>query len=330
MELARHKLKGDSAAPEAAAGDSAAQVAAVVARGLGAAHKSLPPWLLYDDAGSALFEEITELPEYYLTRTERALLGTHARAMVAAAGPPLSVVELGAGSAVKTELLLQALLARQGRGCYYPVDVSPALGEVAAGLRRRYCSLEVTPVSARYPEQLGWLRAVPRRRWVLFLGSSIGNYERPEAVALLRAVRAELAPGDALLLGTDLVKPASVLLPAYDDAAGVTAAFNKNLLARLNRELDAEFELEAFSHHVRWNAGESRIELHLRSEVDQLVHIGALRMTVRFARGELLHTENSHKFDEDGVRTMLAEAGFGLETTWSDERRWFALHLCRA
>jgi L-histidine Nalpha-methyltransferase len=331
MELARHKLK---APVPPSAGETAAQIASVVARGLTAARKSLPPWLLYDDAGSALFEQITELPEYYLTRTERALLAEHAAAMVAAASrsapPPLSLVELGAGSAVKTRLLLEALLAHQGRASYFPVDVSPSLEQVAAGLRRRFCGLEVTPVSARYPEQLGWLRAVARRRWVLFLGSSIGNYERPEAVALLRAVRAELAPGDALLLGTDLVKPEAVLVPAYDDAAGVTARFNKNILARLNRELDAEFEPDAFSHHVRWNADESRMELYLRSDVDQLVHIGALRLTVRFARGELLHTENSHKFDLDDVRAMLAEAGFALETSWTDAQSWFALHLCRA
>jgi L-histidine Nalpha-methyltransferase len=330
MELARPRQSRQPISEAESEPTSNEPVAKVVAHGLGATPKSLPPWLLYDDAGSALFEEITELPEYYLTRTERALLAQHAPAMVAAAGPPLAVVELGAGSAAKTRLVLQAVLARQNRASYFPVDVSPALETVAAELGRHYRGLEVTPVSARYPEELGWLRKVPRRRWVLFLGSSIGNYERPEAVGLLRAVRAELAPGDALLLGTDLVKPESVLVPAYDDAAGVTARFNKNMLARLNRELDAEFELDAFTHHVRWNPEESRMELYLRSEVDQLVHIGALRMTVRFARGELLHTENSHKFDPDDVRVMLAEAGFVLEQSWTDARRWFALHLARA
>lgn len=304
--------------------------AEAVSAGLGSHPKRLPPWMLYDDAGSELFELITRLPEYYLTRTERRILSAHAADMVEAAGLPAAVAELGAGSASKTTLLLSALLSRRQRASYYPVDISPALPAVAARLRGRFPSLEVTPVRARYPEELGWLRSVPGPRLVLFLGSSIGNYDRHEATALMRAVRAQLSPGDALLLGTDLVKPASVLVPAYDDASGVTARFNKNLLVRMNRELGADFELQSFRHHVRWNAAEARMELYLRSEIDQVVRLRRLGQTVRFSRGELLHTENSHKFTAEAVRSMLLEAGFLLERSWSDEGSLFALHLGRA
>jgi dimethylhistidine N-methyltransferase len=309
--------------------DPVRAIGAVVAQGLRSVPKRLPPWLLYDDAGSALFEEITRLPEYYLTRTERAILGTHAAAIMRAAGDPAVMVELGAGSASKTRLLLQAWLAMQPRARYVPVDVSPSLGQVAAELRADLPGLSVSPVSARYPEQLGFLLRLPRPRLVLFLGSSIGNYDRADALGLLAALRRCLSPGDGLLLGTDLVKPESVLVPAYDDRAGVTAQFNKNLLHRLNRELGASFDPEDFAHHVRWNAEHCRMELFLRSLTEQRITVDRLGLTVRFARGELLHTENSHKFTGDGVRALLAEAGFALETSWSDRQRWFALHLAR-
>src|SRR5829696_2382499 len=188
---------------------------------------------------------------------------------MAAAGEPAVMVELGAGSASKTRLLLEAWLARQSHPRYVPVDVSPALDQMAADLRADLPGLMVTPVSARYPEELDWLPRLRGPRLVLFLGSSIGNYDRADALALLRAVRMQLSPGDAFLLGTDLVKPAEVLVPAYDDPAGVTARFNKNLLERLNRELGAHFDLDDFAHHVRWNAGCSRMELYLRSLTDQ-------------------------------------------------------------
>lgn len=326
MDLARDL---SSAEPVGAHHDA---VAAAVFDGLHATPKRLPPWMLYDKAGAALFEDITRLPEYYLTRTERSLLATHAADMIEAAAESddrLTMVELGAGSADKTRLLLKALLDRQTTGTFCPVDVSPELPAVAAELRAELPGLEVVPVSARYPEELGWLRKVPGRRLVLFLGSSIGNYDSADSLALLRGVRRELRTGDALLLGTDLVKPADVLVPAYDDAAGVTAQFNKNVLARINRELGGRFDLEAFSHHVRWNPRESRMELYLRSHHDQIVCIDRLRMRVRFAAGELLHTENSHKFTVPRVGRLVHEAGFDLEETWTDERGWFALHLAR-
>jgi dimethylhistidine N-methyltransferase len=330
MELARKFRPVAAPHVDVAVPSSAEAFAQAVATGLTGAAKTLPPWMLYDDVGSDLFEQITDLPEYYLTRTERAILTERAGEMLDAAGAPRGVAELGAGSASKTRVLLEALLAQRESATYFPVDVSPSLPEVAEELRRRYPQLTVNPISARYPEELGWLRSVPRRRLVLFLGSSIGNYDRHDAAALLRGVRAQLATGDALLLGTDLVKPASVLVPAYDDAQGVTARFNKNVLARINRELGGHFDLDAFRHLVRWNPALARMELYLCSERDQVVAIEGLHLRVRFTRGELLHTENSHKFTADSVRSLLLEAGFALEQSWSDPAQLFALHLARA
>jgi dimethylhistidine N-methyltransferase len=305
-------------------------VAAAARLGLLRARKSLPPWLLYDDAGSALFEEITRLPEYYLTRTERAILRDHAGEMVDAAGPPLAVVELGAGSAGKTRLLLEAALARQTRVRYVPVDVSRAALAQAALALRGLRGLELRPVIARYPEELGFLdRAGGCRRLVLSLGSNIGNYDPEGAITLLAAVRRRLAPGDALLVGADRRKSAAMLEPAYDDAAGVTARFSKNVLARLNRELGANFELQRFRHVARWNERASRVELYLESTVAQRVAIPALGATVPFAAGERIHTESSYKLTEARLGRILARAGFAPEATWTDERRWFGLTLAR-
>ena len=330
MELAGKVSRTEAASVVDARTAEAAAFGEAVAAGLGKYPKSLPPWMLYDQVGADLFEQITRLPEYYLTRTERAILLEHAPAMIEAAGAPAGVAELGAGSAIKTRILLSALLEAREHATYFPVDVSPALPEVAADLETRFPRLLVSPVQARYPEEMRWLRAVPRRRLVLFLGSSIGNYDRHEATALLRSVRSQLSTGDALLLGTDMVKPASVLVPAYDDAQGVTARFTKNLLARMNRELAANFDLFAFTHHVRWNPRLARMELYLRSEKEQVVELPRLDLQVRFGRGELLHTENSHKFSDEAVRSMLHAAGFQLEQSWSDPAGLFALHLGRA
>ena len=214
MELASRRAIPEALRPDAAQisrevpnDGSSDPLGAVVLQGLTASPKRLPPWLLYDDAGSALFEEITRLPQYYLTRTERSILGLHAGSIMKSAGRPAVMVELGAGSASKTCLLLSAWLAQQRHATYVPVDVSPALPEVADQLRSRFPRLTVNPVSARYPEQLDWLASLPGPRLVLFLGSSIGNYDRAEALGLMRALRVQLRPGDALLLGTDLVKP---------------------------------------------------------------------------------------------------------------------------
>jgi L-histidine N-alpha-methyltransferase len=317
------------AAAAAPAMESYAAVAAAARTGLSRVHKSLPPWLLYDDRGSALFEDITRLPEYYLTRTERAILAEHAGDMIEAAGPPLEIVELGAGSASKTCLLLEALLGRQPRARYRPVDVSPAALAQAAVELRRFRRLEVRPVVARYPEELGFLGGAAGRRLVLFLGSNIGNYDLPAARALLSGVRRHLAPGDALLMGADLRKPRRLLLPAYDDAAGVTARFNKNVLARLNRELGAGFDLDRFRHVVAWNDASSRMELYLESVVAHEVRIEALDLEVDFAARERIHTESSYKLPVGRVRRLLRESGFVPEVTWYDQQRWFGMHLAR-
>ena len=301
----------------------------MVADGLRASPKRLPPWLLYDDAGSALFEEITRLPEYYLTRTERAILGANAAAILQAAGDPAVMVELGAGSASKTRLLLQAWLALQPRARYVPVDVSPSLAQVAAELRAELPGLTVSPVSARYPEQLGFLLRLPRPRLVLFLGSSIGNYDRADALDLLPRCGRRCRRVTAWCWAPIWSSRTSCWCPRTTIAPGSPPGSTRTCSHRLNRELGASFDPDDFAHHVRWNAEHCRMELFLRSLTDQLVTIDRLGITVRFARGELLHTENSHKFTVPGVRALLAEAGFELETTWSDRRRWFALHLAR-
>ncbi|HJU84594.1 MAG TPA: L-histidine N(alpha)-methyltransferase [Holophagaceae bacterium] len=307
-------------------------LAETVRQGLSATPKRLPPWLFYDAEGSRLFEAITELPEYYPTRTERDILQAHAAEVIMAAADgadgDLSLVELGAGTATKTRLLIEALLARQGRAVYAPIDVSvSALGIAQAELEARYPSLEVRPLAMTYEEGFLRLPGIPGRRLVLFLGSSVGNFDPPAAAAFLDRLRASLAPGDALLLGTDLAKDPAVLVPAYDDAQGVTAAFNLNLLARLNRELEADFDLAAFRHLALWNEAASRIEMHLVSTRAQRALLRALDLEFAFGAGERLHTENSYKF----TPAMTAEVlrGYHLERSWTDGRAWFALHLAR-
>ncbi len=305
-------------------------IAAEVAAGLGAAPKRLPPKLFYDARGSELFEQITRLPEYYLTRTERDLLERDAARMVAACERPLTVVELGAGSAEKTRLLLAAVLERQRAATFYPVDVSPAaLKSAAARLREELPALEVRPIVRDYTTGVPALARIAGPKLVVWLGSSIGNFEHAEAARALAQVRRQLGPRDALLLGADLVKPPELLVPAYDDSQGVTAAFNKNVLARINRELGGEFDLDAFAHVALWNAAASRIEIYLQSEREQQVRVAALGRTFSFARGERIHTENSYKYTASMIDGILAAAGFTRESTFRDRHGWFALHLAR-
>jgi L-histidine N-alpha-methyltransferase len=310
--------------------NAASSFAAEVLRGLTATSKALPPKFFYDATGSALFEQITELPEYYLTRTERKILRAKADEIVTAAGAGLTLVELGAGTASKTRILIRALLRRQSELIFYPVDVSSAALRVCAEqLSGEFENLRVRPTVADYFAGTRALRRSNGRKLVLFIGSSIGNYEPLEAGAFLSHIRTALSPGDTLLLGTDMVKDCALLVPAYDDAQGVTAAFNKNVLARINRELGGHFDLELFRHVALWNARCSRIEMHLESVTEQDVAIDALELTVAFAAGERIHTENSYKFTPAMVESILANGGFQLERSWSDPRRWFALHLAR-
>jgi L-histidine N-alpha-methyltransferase len=321
------------------------QVAEAARRGLTARPKSLPPWLFYDRAGSRLFDEITERPEYYLTRTERSILESHAPAMVAraACGKRLRITELGAGSAGKTRLLLKAAVARQGTVVYEPLDVSSSALDVAKqGIEREIPGVQVNPRVMDYTHEsrhslkrrVRGLELEPapatERRLVLYIGSSIGNFEPEYAQRLLERVRAGLNPGDALLLGIDLVKDEATLLAAYDDFAGVTAEFNLNLLARLNRELAAEFYLESFEHRAVWNSAKSRIEMHLASRIAQKVPLAALKLEVEFALGETIHTENSYKYAPGQAEAMLKAAGFDSTESWADERGWFSVYLGRA
>ncbi len=299
-------------------------IAVEVLNGLTERPKTLSPWLFYDEAGSRLFEEITELPEYYVTRTERQILAQHADEIVAAAagGRDLSIIELGAGTATKTGLLLNAAVGLQGSVTYYPIDVSEtALEEARTRLEAELPEVTVEPIVADYTEGMRQNGASHAgRRLVLYIGSSIGNFSPADAVEVLRGVRAQLLPGDCLLLGTDMVKDTNMLLAAYDDAAGVTARFNMNVLVRINRELDANFNPKLFRHQARWNEQHSRIEMHLESLLAQKVALRALDMEVRFGLGETIHTENSYKFTDQRVAALLTRAGFKLRQQWSDPR----------
>jgi L-histidine Nalpha-methyltransferase len=301
-----------------------------IVRGLTARRKHLPCKLFYDQAGSALFEEITRLPEYYPTRTELEILREWSREMIQAAGAPLAVIELGAGTATKTRILLRAVARRQLRVKYFPVDISSsALSEAKVGVREEFPGALIRPILTDFGDGFGFLREVPGRKLVLYLGSSIGNFDWSDAVAMLGRVRAQLSPGDALLLGTDMVKAAEILVPAYDDAQGITAEFNKNILRRLNRELGADFDLGSFRHVSQWNPVASRMEIYLESTRAQTVTLGLARTVVRFAPGERIHTENSYKYTMDMVERMLCASGYRLERSWFDRREWFGLHLAR-
>ena len=324
------------------------RVASAVWEGLTALPKRLPPWLFYDEAGSRLFDEITERPEYYLTRTERAIFAAHAQGMIARAAEwfahepsredpgesepvLLRITELGAGSADKTRLLLAAAAARQAGVVYEPVDVSASALEAARErIEREFESVTVLPRVANYAHGLGLEPLTAgERRLVLYIGSSIGNFEPWEAAELLERLYAELNPGDGLILGVDLVKDEATLLAAYDDFAGVTAAFNLNLLSRLNRELGAGFDLEAFAHRAVWNGAESRIEMHLESRVAHAVRLESLDLDVDFGHGERIHTENSYKYRPGQVEGLLEASGFSPVETWTDQQGWFAVCFAR-
>ncbi|MFC8867362.1 L-histidine N(alpha)-methyltransferase [Streptomyces sp. NPDC057148] len=297
-----------------------------VLAGLSSAPKWLPPKWFYDARGSELFEEITALPEYYPTRAEREILVDRAGEIATATGAR-TLVELGSGSSEKTRVLLDALTERTGLCGYVPVDVSEsALTQAGQALVAERPDLRVHALIADFTSGLT-LPETPGPRLVAFLGGTIGNLLPEERAAFLTAVRDLLSPGDALLLGTDLVKDEGVLVRAYDDAAGVTAAFNKNVLSVINRELAADFAPAAFEHVALWNAEREWIEMRLRSRTAQTVKVQALDLAVDFAAGEELRTEVSAKFRQDGVRAELAGAGLDLTHWWTDGEDRFALSL---
>ncbi|MEZ4409313.1 MAG: L-histidine N(alpha)-methyltransferase [Polyangiales bacterium] len=309
-------------------------VAAAVREGLSATPRRLAPWLFYDDEGSRLYERITDLPEYYLTRAEREIFERHGGdiidAVIDGSGDPLKVVELGAGTASKSQILLRSVVERQGETVFVPVDVSPSA--VAVGeerLRRELPAVRVQPVLGSYERAWPEVSKLGPRRLVLFIGSSVGNLSDVEARALFASVRRSVAAGGAMLLGTDLRKEPETLLPAYDDASGVTAAFNRNVLARINRDLGADFDLSRWRHEARWNDRESRVEMHL-------VSVGAQRARVpgvgafEFGDGESIHTESSVKYDDARVEAIVTPAGWRRERRWTDAGGRFAVHLLRA
>ncbi|MGW6293338.1 L-histidine N(alpha)-methyltransferase [Streptomyces sp. NPDC055058] len=300
-----------------------AALRADVRSGLTASPRTLPPKWFYDAHGSELFERITELPEYYPTRAEREVLLARSGEIAAASGAR-TLVELGSGSSEKTRHLLDALT---GLHTYVPVDVSEsALTRAGQALAAERPGLRVHALIADFTTSLT-LPESPGPRLVAFLGGTVGNLLPDERAAFLSSVRALLAPGDALLLGTDLVKDEEVLVRAYDDAAGVTAAFNKNVLAVINRELGADFDPAAFAHVAVWDPEREWIEMRLRSRTAQTVKIPGVGLAVDFAEGEELRTEVSAKFREEGVRAELSAAGFALSRWWTDEEDRFALSL---
>jgi L-histidine N-alpha-methyltransferase len=294
-----------------------------------AGQKELPSKYLYDEVGSSLFETICVLPEYGLTRADARLLETHAKDIVERMPLPVSVAELGSGTGKKTRWVLEALSRRQ-RTFYYPIEISPS---ALAACEKELGQIDLVSVVGYEQTYLEGLRAVVRGRdsqehlLVLFLGSTIGNFDREMGDEFLREVRSILRRGDALLLGTDLEKDIETQILAYDDPAGVTAAFDKNLLARINRELGADFDLTQFQHEARWNRDERRIEMHLRSMRSQSVTIPAALTRVDFAEGETIWTESSHKYRAADVLEMAKRTGYRCDGQWIDEEWPFAQNL---
>jgi dimethylhistidine N-methyltransferase len=299
-----------------------------VLRGLRAAAKHLPCKYFYDEIGSELFERITELEEYYPTRTERVIMERHSAEMAALLGSRCLLIEYGSGSSTKTRLLLDHLREPAG---YVPIDVSEEhLGRSARALAADYPAVEVLPLCADFtqPLHLPVPRKTAARRVVYFPGSTIGNFAPDDAVALLRWTVQLCGHGGGLLLGADLRKDRQVLEAAYNDRQGITAAFNLNLLARINRELGADFVLDRFAHRAFYNAAEGRIEMHLVSSCDQSVHIDGARFF--FRGGESIHTENSYKYSLQDIRNMAEAGGFRLERTWIDDAKFFSVHYLAA
>lgn len=304
--------------------------ATAVRNGLTTAPRSLPCRFFYDREGSRLFEAICRLPEYYPTRTERGILARRAGEIAAVLPPDGVVVELGSGSAEKTALVLDAILADRGEVCFAPVDISrSALVESADRLLADRPGLQVLAVHGEYRRSLAALDAAlaGRPRLVLWLGSSIGNLDRNAAAGFLADLAAGLHPADRLLLGVDLRKDRAILERAYDDEAGITAAFNRNLLARINRELGGNFSLEAFAHEARWEPDPGRVRMHLVSRLGQAVRIAALDLELYFAEGERIHTEDAWKYAPGEIDDLARAAGLQVLERWTDIRQWFSLNL---
>lgn len=312
--------------------DPRAGLAEDVRRGLTTQPKRFLPKYFYDELGSQLFEAICLLPEYYLTRAENEILQRYADEIVATVAGPTTLIEMGSGSASKTRLIIEALLRKQAELLFMPVDISAtALESSSRILLQSYPRLKIEAYAADYFAGLSDLKNKPRTRTLaLFLGSNISNFDVDEALKFLRALRLVLNEGDALLLGADLKKEKSVLEAAYNDALGVTAAFNLNVLARINRELGGNFDLRAFSHRAVYNEDAGRVEIYIESNRPQTVTIDKLDLQVQFGEGEQIHTENSYKYDLGDIGKLATQTGFTRAQTWQDQKQQFSSNLLLA
>jgi L-histidine N-alpha-methyltransferase len=300
-----------------------------VRRGLTAPQKWLPCKYFYDSSGSALFERICELPEYYLTPAEESILREQAGALLGCVPPSDELIELGSGNARKTRHLLRACLRERPQLIYYPIDIAPGAIEEAAGhLQREFPALQVVGLVGEYADGLDYLALRDGgRRLVVFLGSTVGNFDEEELAQFLTMLRGRLRKRDAFLLGFDLLKDEATLIAAYDDSQGVTARFNLNLLARVNRLLSADFDLSAFRHRAVFDHARSRIEMHLVSARPQTVRVGALGLQIDFAEGETIHTENCYKHSREAMQAILARHGFTMRSLHTDVEGRFCLLL---
>ncbi|MDH4225265.1 MAG: L-histidine N(alpha)-methyltransferase [Deltaproteobacteria bacterium] len=300
-----------------------------VLEGLSRKPKAIPPKFFYDQPGSLLFERITRLKEYYISRTEGAILKTHVRDILAMCPGEVTLVEFGSGSSAKTRMILDHLTDRQPALEYIPIDISPTvIHENSHRLLEDYPNLHIYGLVCDYHHAMEALKRKPApSRLFIFLGSSIGNFLTDEAIAFLRMVREAMGVNDRLLLGTDMVKDPAVLEQAYNDKSGVTGAFNLNLLERINRELGGGFDLNRFSHRAVYNTEQNRIEMYLVSSMAQIVPVDSLGRAFRFSTGEMLHTENSHKYTTDSLGWLVAESGLRTVQGWQDPKGYFSLTL---
>jgi L-histidine Nalpha-methyltransferase len=304
-----------------------------VRMGLLSPQKWLPPYLFYDEIGSQLFEQVTQLPEYYVTRTERDIFIKHAPEIMRAtfdSDAPCSILELGAASASKTQILLSAL-AKRCQVRFFPVDVeAKVLDECVSRFATEEPSIEVSPVVGLNDDALSYFKEIPPKKAVFFIGSSIGNLSDEEAIALLTQIRGALSVGEALVLGADRKKDLALLLPAYDDSQGITAAFNKNILSHLNHRLQANFDISQFAHRATWSEARSCIEIHLVSLCSQQVALKGLSLEINFSEGETIHTESCAKYDDARIDKIFHASSFIRGEDFFDERRWFGVHVARA